>query len=302
MGIDAEPAFDAARNEQNVMRLTNKLNLPAPLVAAIANDKYEGDTVSDYSTTGLLKPPRIAQLMREHREEMTEDASDRIWALFGQVVHSIIERAAVSELVEKRLFMEINGKTVSGQIDLWKGDTLWDWKTTSIYSGKDGPKDEWTFQGNINRLLCAENGIEVRRIQYVALYRDWSIMAAHRKGEDYPQSQVEIFDLPIWPLEKSRAFVEERIAAHESAKTELPLCTDEERWMRPEKWALMKKGAKRAVKLYDTEEQAETAKQNAEAGDFKKYRVEHRPGENVRCIYYCPVSAYCTQLRELVQP
>lgn len=280
------------------MKLTNRLNLPSPLVAAIANDRYDGGT-SDFSTTGLLKPARIAELSRQHREEMSEDASDRIWALFGQVVHTIIERAATNELVEKRLFMEIAGKTVSGQIDLYQGDTLWDWKTTSIYSGKDGPKEEWTQQGNINRLLCAENGIEVKLIQFVALYRDWSKMAAERKGEEYPQSQIEIFDLPLWPLEKTRRFVEERIAAHEAAKIELPLCTDEERWMKPEKWALMKKGQKRAVKLYDGQEWAEVALKNT--NEPQKHRIEHRPGEQTRCLFYCPVSAYCVQFRELME-
>lgn len=290
------------------MKLTNRLNLPLPLVQAIANDTYSGDRVSDYSTTGLLKPPRIVALQRQHKDLLVEDASERIWALFGQVVHSIIERAATSELVEKRLFMTVSEKSVSGQIDLLKGDTLWDWKTTSIYAGKDGPKDEWIQQGNINRLLCAENGIEVNRIQYVALYRDWSQMAAHRKGEDYPQSQVEVFDLPLWPLEKSRAFVEARIAAHEAAKIELPLCSDEERWTRPEKWALMKKGQKRAIKLYDTEHEAEAARlqlevsiQDGNIAAAKKHFVEHRLGEQTRCLFYCPVSAYCVQFRELMQ-
>jgi hypothetical protein len=236
--------------------------------------------------------------------------SDRIWTLFGQVTHSIIERAATDELVEKRLFMTVNGKTVSGQIDLFKGDTLWDWKTTSIYSGKDGPKEEWIQQGNINRLLCAENGIEVKRIQYVALYRDWSKMASERKGEDYPQSQVEVFNLSLWPLEKTRQFVSDRIAAHEAAKVELPLCTDEERWAKPERWALMKKGQKRAVKLYDTETEAESAraklddKPGVEAGEIissKQHRLEHRPGEQTRCLYYCQVSAHCSQFRAMME-
>jgi hypothetical protein len=278
-----------------MIQLTNKLNLPLPLVQAIANDNYSGNRVSDYSTTGLLKPPRIAALQRQHKEKLVEDASDRIWALFGQVVHTIIERAATNELVEKRLFMEIAGKTVSGQIDLYQGDTLWDWKTTSIYSGKDGAKAEWVQQGNINRLLCAENGIQVKRIQYVALYRDWSQMAAARKT-DYPDKQIEIFNLEVWPLQESREFVEERIALHEAAKVQLPLCTDEERWAKPERWALMRKGQKRALKLYETEELATKA-----ITDDKKQRVEHRPGEQTRCLFYCPVSAYCTQFRELVE-
>src|SRR6476620_11388527 len=124
------------------MKILNRLNLPQPLVDAVANDNYTGGS-SDYSTTGLLQPPRIAQLKRVHRDKLTEDVADMIWALFGQVTHSIIERAATKELVEKRLFMEIAGKTISGQIDIWQDKILWDWKTTSIYSGKDGPKQEW---------------------------------------------------------------------------------------------------------------------------------------------------------------
>lgn len=278
-----------------MIQLTNKLNLPAPLVHAIANDHYSGDRVSDYSTTGLLKPPRIAALQRQHKENLVEDASDRVWALFGQVVHTIIERAATSELVEKRLFMEIAGKTVSGQIDLYQGDTLWDWKTTSIYSGKDGAKAEWIQQGNVNRLLCAENGIKVKRIQYVALYRDWSQMAAARKA-DYPEKQIEIFNLEVWPLQESREFVEDRIALHEAAKAALPLCSDEERWAKPERWALMQKGRKKALKLYGTEELATAA-----ITDEKKQRIEYRPGEQTRCLFYCPVSAFCTQFRALVE-
>jgi hypothetical protein len=276
------------------MKLTNRLNLPAPLVAAIQNDAYDGNLRSDYTTTGLLKPPRIAALTGQHRGELVEDAADRVWSLMGQVIHTIIERAATDELVEKRLFMEVDGKSVSGQLDLYCEHTLWDWKLTSIYAGKDGPKDEWIHQGNINRLLCHENGIDVTGIDYVALYRDWSQMAVARHS-DYPSEQVEIFHLPVWPLEQTRAFVSERIALHEAAKVELPLCSPEERWCRPEKWAHMKKGHKRATKLYDTEEQATAAATGP--GDH----VEHRPGENVRCLYYCAVSGFCTQFRDMMQ-
>ena len=161
----------------------------------------------------MLRPPRIAALLREHEGEMTEDVRDRIWSLFGQVTHSIIERAADSELVEKRLFMTIDGVTISGQIDLYQGTTLWDFKTTSIYAGKDGAKDQWIQQGNINRLLCLKNDIPVEKIQYVALYRDWSVMKQHRTKENYPESQVEIFDLPMWTFDEAENFVRERIAS-----------------------------------------------------------------------------------------
>jgi hypothetical protein len=50
----------------------------------------------------------------------------------------------------------------------------------------------------------------------------------------------------------------ERVAAHQSADMMFdhngvePLCSNEERWLRGEKWAVMKGSAKRATKLCAT--------------------------------------------------
>lgn len=281
-----------------MIKLSNKLNLPAILVRAIANDHYTGGTASDYTTTSLLRPPRIAQLSRLHKEKLVEDASDRLWSLYGQIIHQIIERAATDELVEKRLFMTVAGKTVSGQVDLVHNKILADWKFVTRYATKEGIKPDWVAQGQINRLLCHENGIEIEKIEYTALYRDYSVMAAAR-DKDYPESPVQTFPIALWPLDKTRAFVEERIALHEAAKIELPLCTDEERFADPPMWALMCKGKKRALRLYETEAQAEAGKKNHGTPD--KCYVEYRPSINKRCLYFCQCAPWCTQFREMMQ-
>ena len=286
------------------MKLTNKNNLPLPIVRAMesmeaAYDAGRGD--SDYSTTGLLLPPRIAQLRRQHGAELVEDAADRLWSLYGQIAHRILYEAAEGHVAELRLQAEFAGKTVSGQVDLVEGTTLTDYKFVTRYATKDGVKDEWVQQGQINRLLCELNGHQIKKIQYVGMYRDWSKMAAEREQE-YPP-EIEQFDIPLWDMDKTRAFIEERIRLHESAKVELPLCSAEERWQDPARWALMKKGAKRAVKLYNAEHEAQAAAANAEQipGVSKNYSVEPRPSIPKRCMHYCPVSAYCTLFRELTQ-
>jgi hypothetical protein len=286
------------------MKLTNQHNLPLPIVRAMESMEAAYDAGrggSDYSTTGLLLPPRIAQLRRQHGAELVEDAADRLWSLYGQIAHRILYESAEGHVAELRLNCDFNGITVSGQVDLVEGDTLTDYKFVTRYATKDGVKDEWVQQGQINRLLCERSGIPIKKIQYVAMYRDWSKLAAEREQE-YPP-EIEQFDIPMWDMDKTRAFIEERIRLHEAAKVELPLCSAEERWAKPEKWALMKKGGKRAVKLYDLETEAAEAAANAESipGVSKNYSVEHRPGENTRCLHYCSVSAYCAFFRELMQ-
>lgn len=278
------------------MRLTNELHLPDPLVAAITNDTYDR-TGADFTTTELINAPRIEALRRKHEDDIPEDASDRIFSLLGQVAHGIIERAASDRYVsEKRYFIEREGYRIGGQIDLYDKQTceLSDWKVTSLWSGKDGAKNEWMAQGNINALLMEENGVQVKSVAFYGIYRDWSKMRAGF-AKDYPQHQVQRFPIPRWPKAQTEQFIAERIRLHLAARETLPDCTAEERWERPERWAVMKKGAKRALKLHDTE--LEASQHAALAGA----RVEHRPGESVRCLHYCPVLAFCSFGRELVR-
>ncbi len=56
----------------------------------------------------------------------------------------------------------------------------------------------------------------------------------------------------------------------------------------------MKKGGKRAVKLYDTELEAQS-----HAAQDKSLFVETRPGQSVRCEAYCRVAAFCSQRQGL---
>lgn len=277
--------------------ITNELSLPEPLVSAVHNDSYDrGDC--DYSTTMLIAPARIVQLRKEHRGQITEDVSDRIFTLMGQAIHSVLERAASDRyLIEQRYFHTHDGARVSGQIDLYDKETktLQDWKITSRFTTKEGAKEEWIAQGNINRYLMWKNGIEVKAIQYVAIFRDWSKMAVSRGVKDYPPRQVQVLDLPKWSKEEVESYLSERIAVHRAAETELPMCSPEERWSKPAKFALMRKGRKRATKLYDSHDEAQAASD----GQPDLY-VEGRKGEETRCVHYCPVSAYCDFGRQAI--
>lgn len=266
------------------MQLTNRAGLPAPLVRAIENDPYDGGE-SDISVTRLIQPPQMRKLMWEHGQELTEDVSERIWALLGQSVHTIIERAyeGTTAIVERRVYRKVAGWNVSGKFDVLEDAILSDYKITSVYA-RDG-KREWEEQLNLLRAIAlAESDLpEIKRLQIVAIFRDWRPKEALK--EDYPDSQVAIIPVPLWPIDKAVAFLEERVRLHQSDNP--PPCTDEERWMQPEKWALMKKGQKRAIKLF------EKKPENVELLDGQFW--EHRPGAFRRCENYCSVSSVCPQ-------
>ena len=271
------------------MTLTNKLGLPEPLVRAVV--WYDRDQEGcDYTITELLRPPRMVQLEKIHADQITEDASERLWMLLGSAGHSVLERSAHKGIVEERAIVEIDGFKVGGKLDFGMTDTtLWDYKFTSVYAAKEGPKPEWEQQLNCYRYLAREYGVYFDKLVIVAIFRDWSKQKSHREP-DYPQSQVKVMEVPLWNNVDVHTFIATRIKAHEAAKTTLPLCTPEETWEKPKVFAVMKGSNKRAVKLYDNDAMA-----IAHSRQSEDLFVVPRPTERPRCESYCAVSKFCSQ-------
>ncbi|MES2367168.1 MAG: hypothetical protein V4563_14925 [Pseudomonadota bacterium] len=280
------------------MTITNHAGLPLPLVEAVRRDPYHSNG-SDTTATTLLKPARAVALEKLHKAEITEDAADRLWALIGQIGHLILERSG-GMLTELRLFAEVRGWKVSGQMDLLSGNILTDYKLTSVWSCKDGLKPEWEQQLNALRLLASMNGHKIEKAQIVAIYRDWSKLEA-RRSADYPRHQVQVFDVPLWNLLDAMKWLDERVQVHQAAQSalekNLPECTASERWEKPTKYALMKTGRERAVRLYDDRTQAVLAAEGNSA-----LRVEERPGSQTRCESYCNARPWCSQADALGVP
>ena len=278
------------------MKLTNKMNLPDAIVRAVANDDYDkGD--ADYSITQLLKPPRIVALEREHQDEIEEDVSDRIWSLMGQVVHGILERAESVAMTEKRLYIDVDGIKVSGKMDRFciVSGKLQDYKVITAWKffGIDVPV-EFEQQLNLYAELLRQNKLHVNTLEVVAILRDWSKLEAMR-DPFYPQSQVIVRHATMWSQDKTMAFLKGRIFLHEDAKKSLPKCSREERWAKPDVYAVMKEGRKSAVRLHDSEALAE---QHVESDPMNLY-IQYRPGKNVRCEAYCSCAPFCTQFKQL---
>lgn len=283
------------------MILTNHLNLPRSIANAVANDPYSSGA-AHISVTGLIGPARKRALELRHRDEIVEDVADRIWALMGQVLHGILERADDEAATEERLFIERHHWVISGQFDrlILEDGTLQDYKSTSTYSVKDGPKPEWIAQLNLYALMIRERKrLPVNRLQTVIILRDWMRSKA-RHSPDYPQSPAIVLDCPMWPAEQTEAYITERLIAHGLAQHELPECTAEERWARPAAYALWKDGNQRATKIYSDKQAAYIALEEARTKKPKdEFRIETIPEQNVRCHDYCTVAQWCEQHKRL---
>jgi len=154
-------------------------------------------------------------------------------------------------------------------------------------------------QLNIYAYIAHKNGIKVSGLQIINFVKDWSKHEAARKP-DYPPQDIFIQDIPLWPIEQTEAFVMERIAAHEEARAgNLPDCTNEERWLRDDKFAVMKEKRVRAVRVFDSQEEAETF--IAAQKDADKHTIDHRRGQPLRCEQFCDVSDYCDQFATFKQ-
>lgn len=293
------------------MKWTNKFNLPKPVVDAIVNDGYtKGD--SDISITGLSKPPRMRVLTKIHADEITTDVSDRISSLLGRAIHKILEEANPAGLVERRAYIDIDGVTISGQADVVYSDEgiLDDYKLLPVRKANENGLDADEFVAQLNSYAYllrhgtfvepdgtkVPTGLVINKIRIVAFFRDWfqaGVAKAAKDGFYYPPAQVQVYELPLWDDGKTLLYLKERIRLHKEANKKLPKCTPEERWAEPDKYAVMKPGARKSIKNHFDREAAE-----CHAAQMPGAVVEFRPGSSKRCQRWCDVAQFCAQWKK----
>ena len=305
-----------------MVKLTNNDNLPQYLVRAFAYQSLQHDAKADYSVTQLLDPARAVALVREHSDLLTDDISERSWALLGSAAHVVLESGkgleelmeqkklegkdigAVEEIVtddpiiyEHRIFGEIDGITFSGQPDAYAvaEKTIYDFKTAScwefVYEG-GRPREDREQQLNLYAYLGRKyEGWEVENIAAVFLFRDWGKAAAQR-NDKFPDKNMLVYPFRMWSDEEAETFLRERISAHEQAKTNLPYCTPEEQKRDPDKYAVRKRGVERAVKLADSRTEALNY---IASKNIRNAYIEERPGKVARCENFCLASTVCDQ-------
>jgi hypothetical protein len=284
------------------------------------------------SATSLMKPTRSLILGRQVRDdasmEHTVDLSDLVAARLGTAVHTaaevswlysreaglknlgvpqkVIDQVRInpdtpSDDPELDVYMEqrsskVVGKwIISGKFDFVRNGRVKDIKTTGVYNWIHGGNDQkYIIQESVYRWLNPDI-ITDDFCDILMIFTDWSPLKA-MADKDYPKRRIMVRTLPLMSLEETERYIKGRLALIEKYQdvnqSQMPLCTPDELWQKPAKWAYYKNPkAARATKLCNSPQEANALK--ARDG-VPGSRVVERPAEPKFCKY-CDGRKICLQ-------
>ena len=276
------------------MKVTNKLNMPAAFVNAVSTTRH--NAAGCFSATTLNKGAKEIILSDRHFDEITVDAADSVWAVWGTAVHALLESQPDNNFHEEYFKVPVSNSFVTGQVDSYdmENGVINDWKTASVWKVQFNDFSDWRRQGLTYAWLLQQSGLDVKKCRFVALLKDHSKIKA-KNDSSYPQSPVFIYEFDVTPEDMAETAariltkVQEIESAYKLDDDAIEPCSAEERWADGEKWAVMKNGRKTAIKLFDN-----SADADAMAGEMgNAYYVEHRPAISRKCGDYCNCKDFC---------
>lgn len=279
------------------MKITNKLNLPSALVN-LANDVYEPKE-KRYSVTTLLSPTRQILLGRRHFNEIEFDVSDMVWLILGTAVHKILESHDKTGYAEMYMSKNIiDDYILTGKMDLYNevDFSSEDYKTASVWKVINKDFEDWRKQGLMYAYL---SGKYVDKLRFHAILKDWTANEKRKRGEEYPEHSIWTWEYKVTTQDmiEIEQFIkskfEDLIRSEQYSDGMLPPCSQEERWNAGSKFVVMKKGQVRAVRVLDTEQEANDYLKN-KGGDY----IVERKGEDRKCRDYCDVNKFCSYWQE----
>lgn len=299
------------------MKYTNRKGLSAHWITAAQEFDSEYDKAGDYSATTIADSPRIHFLKQRHEDEIIVDIADRMNMLIGSAMHAILERAGRKEpnvLTEKRIVVQVNGTNVSMKADRIEPIArtnptqyhLKDLKTTKVGAWQYGAKESWILQGNIYRYGYWKSiQINITQITFELWLKNFN--EAETCKHDYPDAEVMPVDIPVWEFAATERYLADRVKLFNSCidlpDDKLPPCTTVERWERPERFAVMKKGGKKAISNGVKSTRAAAEEALAALKDPDGHLIEYRPGESVRCQpRHCDVCKWCNFYNTKIAP
>lgn len=286
------------------------------------------------SVTTLMKPTRQMILSRKvDKTQETYDIADMVASRMGHSLHDSIERAwtegnwqkAMKDLhypqsiidkvrinpnindpvepgtipiyLEQRVFKEIDGIVLTGQIDFLIGNSYRDFKSTSTFAWTSGSKDEdYILQGSLYRYLLP-NLItdDVMRIEFI--FTDWASYRA-KADKKYPQARVAHREFKLMSLQATENWLLNKLAEiRKNSKldqSKMIQCNDKQLWRGDDEFKYYAKpethlAGGRCTKRFNKASEAELYKQNLGKGIVVKF-----PGQPKACLY-CSAFTICEQ-------
>lgn len=288
------------------MKHTNKNEFDEIIVEYLKSDDYDYDQ-NTLSATTLMQPPRMYALKKQNFERLEVDVEDLIASRYGTAIHDSVEKVNLTGCKqEERLKKAVKNRIITGKYDILReiGPKKWeliDVKSTSVWTIIYKSRDEdHKTQLSIYRWLAIQNGYDVAQTGKIwFFFTDWSAAKA-KEDPEYPQTRTLMKDVELWGEDETLKYISERMLLLDKAvnmeQNDMPKCTDKELWSSEESWAIMKKDAKRALKVHKTAEEAQTHIRTLEG----PYEIKNRPGKVARCRY-CSARKFCNQYQDLIE-
>ncbi|MFH1563488.1 MAG: hypothetical protein ABIF11_08785 [Nitrospirota bacterium] len=248
------------------------------------------------AVTQLDNPPYMRFLLKKHWEEIVIPASSKTYMLTGLIMHTIFEKVSLEDaLQEEKLLVKIGDVELRGRADIYKDEEISDLKFTTVYQYIFGDITDTGKQLNTYAYMFRKQGKKVKSLKVLAIFRDWRESEFIRDQDRYPARNILEIPIKLWTPEEQEKYITERINLH--MVSEPPACSDEDRWLRGKKYAVMKGKNKKAVRLFEDESSA-----NYFIIDHKKGKdmfIEERKGRYIRCESYCDCSGVCPVWKEV---
>jgi hypothetical protein len=92
----------------------------------------------------------------------------------------------------------------------------------------------------------------------------------------------------------------------ETPDDDLPLCSFDDMWSKPDKVAVVANNRKNALRVLDSKKEATDWRAVCLGKDKCKYKagqlsLEFRPAIRTRCEHWCPVNIYCNQFNSYLK-
>jgi len=247
------------------------------------------------------------KLMIENWDKMEVDCVALHYRMMGSSIHYVLEQAAKDRLgVQTEIRLNLPpacfGIEIRGRADWldYTESTLGDIKTCSTYTDGREIKEEWIQQLNIYRyILRRVFDYTADNLRVFPYFKDWSL--SQTTNSNYPKSPYGCIEIPVWEWKQTHDFIEKRVA--ENLQENIRFCTDEERWKIPPRYAVMRKGYKKALAATMVVDGNRTDILSREAAQSiinqkglhsdKDVYIEERKGECRRCENYCDMRDVC---------